>query len=242
MNLYKSLALILFSVLSSLSSLAALKIPKLSSSVIDQANFLPKDQELKLASVLNKLVSQGGSQVQVLTLENLGGIEIEQASIQITDQWKLGSKDADNGVLLLIAKAERRIRIEVGQGLEGQLTDAYSKRIIDEIMLPLFKAGSPESGITLGLLNIIKYTDPNFSVENAFENSGFQSKTLNTEANNPISTLLKIILLIFFIFLGARNPALFFLLMSGSGRRGRRGGGWSGGGGGFSGGGASGGW
>ena len=237
----------LFVILFTLTSQAEFKVPKLSAPVVDKAGMLSSSAKGHINAALRKLKKSGGSQIQVLTVKDLSGLTIEQASIQVVDKWKLGDEEKDNGVLLLVAQKERRIRIEVGQGLEGSLTDAYSKRIIDEVMVPLFRSGDPGSGILLGILNIAKRTDPKVDFKSYLQGSnGFKSKVQKKKESSLISRVLSAIFYIFLFLLFLRNPMLFFLLLAGSGRRGGGGfgggGGWSGGGGGFSGGGASGGW
>lgn len=244
----KHLLVFSFFFLSSAKIHAEFKVPYLTSPVVDQAHMLPSNQEARLGEVLRKLKQQGGSQIQVLTLKNLDGLTIEQASIKVVDEWKLGTKDKDNGVLLLIAQQERKIRIEVGQGLEGDLPDAIAKRIISEVMIPLFQAGQPESGILLGTMNIVEKTDPQFPFKSYFEGQSFQSQQRVSKEKSLISRIFSILIFLALLILFIKNPVLFLLLLQGGGRGGYRGGGygggggWSGGGGGFSGGGASGGW
>lgn len=248
MIIFRSLSLVILSTFVFNFCYADFKIPRLTSPVIDQAHLLPPSHKGKLERALKTLYKSGGSQIQVLTLKELDGLSIEQASIQIVDHWKLGNSEKDNGVLLLVAQKEKRIRIEVGQGLEGSLTDAYSNRIINETMVPLFRAGHPESAILLGVINIVEKTDPQFPIKKAFEGQSFRSQHKAKKEKSLISRIFSILFLIFMIIMFIRNPMLFLLLLSGSGRGGHGGGfgggggGWSGGGGGFSGGGSSGGW
>ncbi|MEN9835559.1 MAG: hypothetical protein RL011_1752, partial [Pseudomonadota bacterium] len=140
-------------------------VPPLSAPVVDAAQILAPQTVQRLGVVLRTLRDQGGSQVAVLTVPELGGLTIEQASIQVADAWKLGSATKDNGVLLMIAAAERAVRIEVGQGLEGQLTDAHSRRIIDRVMLPYFKNGDYDSGVIAGVVAILQHSDPDFRMD-----------------------------------------------------------------------------
>ncbi len=226
-------------------ALAGFKVPRLTAPVMDHAGMIPSNQEKRLNSALKSLWSQGGSQLQVFTVKDLQGETIEQVSIQIADQWELGDNEKDNGILLLVAEKERKIRIEVGQGLEGNIPDAYAKRIIDEVMVPLFRAGQPESGILMGVVNILKRTDPKFTLDNYFAKQNFQSVHREKKKQSLISRISSIAFMLFMLFVFVRNPMLFLLLFAGGGRGyrgGGGGGGWSGGGGGFSGGGASGGW
>ena len=114
--------------------------------------------ESRTANLLNQdlisIYDSGGPQIAVLTLPSLEDQTIEERAIQVFDQWKIGKKGKDNGVLLLIAKKERKVRIEVGYGLEGDIPDAYAKRIIEDVMLPLFRRGEFSSGVLLGVQQI----------------------------------------------------------------------------------------
>ncbi len=225
-------------------------IPPLREPVTDQAGMITPAHRQMLNAVLSQLHAKGGSQIAVLTMPNLSGLTIEQASIKIVDAWQLGSKANDNGVLLLVAHDERRMRIEVGQGLEGSLTDAYAKRIIDEAMAPLFKTGNVSDGIVVGIAQIIQYTDPEFDIDKAM--GGQRPRMAQQRRPSPLGQLIFIVLMCVLIFgnRGGSSALLWFGLGALSGGGGRRGGfgggggggGFSGGGGGFSGGGASGGW
>jgi uncharacterized protein len=232
---------------------ADFEVPRLQSAVTDQAGMLSSATRERLESALRRLEANGGTQLAILTVPNLAGLTIEQASIQVVDQWKLGTKAADRGVLLFVARDERRIRIEVGQGLEGQLTDAYSKRIIDEAITPLFREGDTDAGLTVGVYQIARITNPELDLRADLEGS-LRNPRSHRQHRQRESTPLEIfftIVLVLFV-LSTRMGWLPFLFASGMGRRsyggmgggmgGFGGGGFSGGGGGFSGGGASGGW
>ncbi len=143
---------------------AEFEVPALRSAVTDRGGILSPVNRQQLESALRQLQSVGGTQLAVLTLPDLAGLSIEEASILIADAWKLGSEQADNGVLLLVARDERKVRIEVGQGLEGTLTDAYSKRIIDEAITPLFRQGDLNGGVTIGVYQIARLTNPDLDL------------------------------------------------------------------------------
>ena len=228
-------------------------MPPLRSAVTDLAGILSPTTRQQLESALRVLKQTGGTQLAVLTLPDLGGLTIEEASIQVADQWKLGSGEADNGVLLLVAKQERKVRIEVGQGLEGALTDAYAKRIIDEAITPLFRSGDMDGGITVGVYQIARITNPDIDLKPYLEGQLRHSQSRRRKEASPLQILFLLVLFIFVFFtrLGFL-PFLFAGHMGGGGRHGGfgggfggggfGGGGFGGGGGGFSGGGASGGW
>ena len=237
---------------------ATFQVPRLSGPVVDKGGFLSATAEGQLAAALMNIKRQGGgTEIAVLTVEDMGGLTIEQASIQVAEKWKLGGATKDNGVLLMFAKQERRARIEVGQGLEGKLTDAHARRIIDETILPLFRAGSPEQGILLGAYQVAQRTNPELNLESVFGAESKQwRKSSKSRGRGAWGGLIPFVFILLFVFSGrgrgGRGGGLLAALFLGSmmgGSRGRGGfggggggGGFGGGGGGFSGGGASGGW
>jgi len=231
------------------ASAAELEIPALRSAVTDQAGILSPATRQQLESALRQLQSVGGTQLAVLTVPDLAGLTIEQASILVVDAWKLGSKKADKGVLLLVARDERKVRIEVGQGLEGALTDAYSKRIIDEGITPLFRQGDMNGGVIMGVYQIARTTNPDVDLRPYLEGQLRQRRS--GRARSPWQTLFGVLLLAAVFSTRRGFLPLMFLGGMGMGAYGARrglggfgggGGGFGGGGGGFSGGGASGGW
>ncbi len=231
--LRKLLLLILFSL--SFTS-QALEVPPLRQPVTDLAGIIDQNSLYTLNSVLYKLHQSNIAQIAVLTIPSLEDESLEGYSIKVVDQWKLGSKEEDKGLLFLVAKKERKVRIEVGQGLEGLITDLYTKRVIDQ-MTPFFKKGQFGQGLKLGLGSVLQKLD----VKNKDLGS---TKTVRPQKKK--SSWLSLIFFIFIIFLFRKNPLLLFLMLSGGGGRrgggGFGGGGFGGGGGGFSGGGASGDW
>jgi len=126
---------------------AALDVPFLAGRVNDGAGLLSGDERERLEATLAEIERSTGAQVAILTLESLEGEPIEDFSMRVAETWKLGRKDADDGVLIVVAKAERRMRIEVGYGLEATLTDAVASRIIDQTMRPRFRAGDFAGGL-----------------------------------------------------------------------------------------------
>ena len=220
---------------------AALEVPKVSGYVNDHAGLISSATELKIENFLRGFEGSDSTQLVVLTIDSLEGESLEEYSLKVAESWKLGQKDKDNGALLLIAKQERKIRIEVGYGLEGKLTDLLSGRIIDNEITPRFKAGDFEGGIVAGITSMAK------AVRGEYTGTGTTSRK---KKRNPLGSLALL------LFLG---PGL--MLLGGGGRRGRHrrggfwiggmggggfggggGGGFGGGGGGFGGGGSSGGW
>ena len=131
-------------------------IPALTSPVTDLTHTLTAEQAATLESKLRAFEQSKGSQLAVLMVASAKPEDIEQYSIRVVDAWKLGRKNVDDGVLLIIAKDDHAIRIEVGKGLEGSLTDVTASRIIREIIVPKFRAGQFFEGINDATDQIIK--------------------------------------------------------------------------------------
>ncbi len=138
---------------------ADVAIPALKTRVTDLTATLTPEQSAALESKLAAFEQRKGSQFAVLLVPTTQPETVEQYSIRVTDQWKLGRKGVDDGVLLLIAKDDRKLRIEVGRGLEGALPDATAKRIIDEYIVAPFKQGDFNGGVNAGVDRIIKVVD-----------------------------------------------------------------------------------
>lgn len=138
---------------------AEVAVPALSARVIDQTKTLTPEQLRTLDQKLREIEARKGSQVVVLMVPTTKPEEIEQFAIRVADKWKIGRKKVDDGVILLIAKNDRAVRIEVGYGLEGALTDALSKRIIDGAMIPRFKQQEFYGGILAGVDQIGRVID-----------------------------------------------------------------------------------
>jgi uncharacterized protein len=136
-------------------ALAALTFPPLTGRVVDQANVLSAAEREKLTAKLADLEQKSGIQLVVATVGSLQDQDIEPYANELFRTWKLGEKTKNNGVLLLVAPKERRVRIEVGYGLEGTLTDALSKIIIANAIAPRFKAGDFDGGVARGVDDII---------------------------------------------------------------------------------------
>lgn len=232
----------------------AFDVPALTGPVVDQAGMLDSRVEAAISDAARALVSKGGSQVQVLTVRSLDGMPLEQASIMVTDKWKLGTTKGDRGVLLFVSAEDRAVRIEVGQGNEGVLTDAQSKRIVEDVIIPFFKAGDFNSGIASGFIQIAKITDPQIEIGNFFDGSRRNFDRAPQRSRPGLSIWFFILLFIIMIFNGIFRPPGRRRGFYGGGWGGGLGGGgfggfggggggsWGGGGGGFSGGGASGRW
>ena len=234
---------------------AEFTVPALTGPVTDTAAMITPSTQTKLENFLRGLQEKTGTQLTVATVPSLEGISIEEASMKIAEQWKLGTAKADDGILLLLARDERKVRIEVGQGREGELPDAISSRIIREVMIPRFKEGSYDRGVIDGVLAIVHYSNPDYlDGQNTVPAQAGGARRFSGKS------LELILMLLFFVFMilpglfgrGRRRSGLMGGLMGyglgramgggGFGGGGGGGGSWGGGGGGFSGGGSSGGW
>src|SRR3954467_12141777 len=137
------------------SALALVAVPPLSGRVVDQTGTLTAADVASLTQTLRDLETRKGSQVAVLIVPTTQPEAIEQFSLRVAEAWKIGRKKGDDGALLVIAKTDRKLRIEVGYGLEGSLTDVTARRIIDEIITPKFRSGHFAGGIDAGVDRII---------------------------------------------------------------------------------------
>jgi len=135
----------------SLGALAEVAIPSLTARVTDLTGTLTREQQASLDQTLQDFEARKGTQVAILMVPTTRPETIEQYSLRVVEQWKLGRKRVDDGALLIIARDDRTLRIEVGYGLEGVLTDATSKRIISEDIVPRFKQGDFYGGVSAGI-------------------------------------------------------------------------------------------
>lgn len=226
----------------------AISYPALIGRIVDQANIISADTRGSIEPKLVDLEAKSGIQLVVATVSSLEGQEIEPYANGLFRSWKLGEKTKNNGVLLLVAPNEHRVRIEVGYGLEGTLTDALSKVIIANAITPRFKTGDFSGGISRGVDDIITVltTDASEWQQRPSLRLDSQQTTDSTSWLLIAAAIILVILLIVspgfrWLFL---NLVLNIILSSGSssGRGSSSGGGFSGGGGSSGGGGASGSW
>ncbi len=243
----------LFSV--STVSVFGLEVPRLEGRINDKAGVLSSSTSREIDSYLAAVEKATGAQIALLTIPSLEGDALESYSLRVAEAWKLGSAEQDNGALLLVAMEEREIRIEVGYGLESVLTDAMSGYIIREAIVPEFKSGNFDRGITAGLqaMGGVVTGDTPITVEQIQD-----SRKEEESGGVPVFFLIFILVFLFgrigryrrYRRRGMSPMSAFFLgsMLGGASRGGSSsggfggGGGFSGGGGGFGGGGASGGW
>jgi len=218
----------------------ALNVPTPQGYVTDQAGIISSTTEQRLERALRSFEESDSTQIAVLTIPSLEGETVEDFALKVAESWGIGQQEHDNGVLLLIAKGDRKIRIEVGYGLEGTLTDLLAGRIIDNEITPRFRQGDFDGGITAGVGAMVKV------VRGEYEAT---ARRPEKKKRSPLG------LLFFLFFLGpgllrlflprsryGRSRGIWFGGFGGGGGGGFGGGGFSGGGGGFGGGGASGSW
>jgi uncharacterized protein len=230
----------------------ALVFPTLSGRVVDEANILDEATRATLTQKLADLEAKTTDQLVVVTLKSLQGTSIEDFGYQLGRHWAIGQKDKNNGVLLIVVPNERRVRIEVGYGLEGTLTDAVSRLIIENGIFPRFRANDFAGGVTRGVDDIISVLTGDAAEwkERAAKRPDTVTTAPSTKSDS-IWTVIVIVLIIVVVvvicatLLGALCDVIFTILSiasSGGGRGSSGGGGFSGGGGSFGGGGASGRW
>lgn len=225
------------------------EFPDLTGRVVDRAEMLSPDVEARLSQMLQAHEQASTEQVVVVTLPDLQGYPIEDFGYQLGRHWGIGQEGEDNGALLIVAKEERKIRIEVGYGLEGRLTDADSSVIINRIITPAFRQGDFQAGIVNGAAAMIQV----LGGEPMAAPQGQQPVALQEKPKAGMVALFFIIMMAVVFFIGSRGgrggrggAALLGATLLGGAMGGRGGGfgggGFGGGGGGFGGGGASGGW
>jgi len=135
---------------------AAKQVPLLSGRVVDEAGLLSAAARQRIEGELAALERETGDQVAVLMVQSLGGEPLEEYSVKVAHTWKLGQKGKDNGILLLISRDDHKLRIEVGYGLEGTLTDLRSNEIVDQVIRPRFRQGDLDGGVEQGVDAIVK--------------------------------------------------------------------------------------
>lgn len=149
-----TLFIALFVIFSPLAALAQ-TFPALTGRVVDAANLLSSEQRLSLEEALRSHESETAHQIVVATVSSLEGLTVEDYANRLFRHWQLGQRDKNNGALLLVAPRDRKVRIEVGYGLEGQLTDALSKLIIETAIIPSFRQDDFAGGVQAGIAQIL---------------------------------------------------------------------------------------
>jgi len=140
----------------------ALEVPRLQGRVNDYADMLSPSTEQQLDAALKEFERTDSTQIVVLTIASLEGESLEEFSIKVAEKWKIGQKGLDNGAILLISKNDRKLRIEVGYGLEGKMTDLMAGRIIRDVITPYFRSGQYDQGVIEGVQAMIRLTRGEF--------------------------------------------------------------------------------
>lgn len=176
--------------------LLALDAPQLAGRVNDLARLLSPETKQQLEKKLAAFERETSNQVVVLTIPSLEGDDIDLFSIKVADAWKPGQKGKDNGVLLILAQAERKVRIEVGMGLQGVLPDITASRIIRDTMRPHLKSGNFDQGITVAVDSIIAAT------KGEFKGSGQSTHKHAAKKSSPSFVTLLLIAAVAAVILG----------------------------------------
>jgi uncharacterized protein len=236
------------------AALAQPQFPALSGRVVDEAALLSPTDEAALTEKLSALETKTGAQLVIVTVPDLQGYAIEEYGYRLGRAWGIGEKERDDGALLIVAPNERKVRVEVGYGLEGTLTDALASVVIQAAILPRFRAGDFSGGIAAGADEIIAIVaDPARAAEWAAKS---KSPVAADAEPSPELVFFILFVLIFFVLPALRSRRGFrraglglppVIIHDWGGRSngwggGRGGGGFSGGGGSFGGGGSSGSW
>lgn len=231
------------------AAVAAPKFPPLTGRVVDQANILSAATEAELTAELAQLEQQTGRQMVVATIADLGDYPIEDYGYQLGRTWGIGQKGEDNGVLFIVAPNDRQVRFEVGYGLEPVFTDTLAFLILNERVLPRFKAGEMEQGVIEGArAAIAQLSLPEAEAKARVAAAQARPAEVDTGGGLPVIVFIIFIFILLSVLGGGRRRRrglwwLWPIIFSSGGRGGSwssgGGGGWSSGGGGFSGGGGS---
>ncbi|MCL4233963.1 MAG: YgcG family protein [Deltaproteobacteria bacterium] len=232
------------------AALALVPVPNLTGRVNDTAGILDGSQRDRIEQALADFERQTTTQIALLTVPSLDGEDIAAFGIRVGDAWKIGQADKDNGAILIVAPKDRKVRIEVGYGLEGALTDAESSQIIRNVIVPAFRDGNWYGGIAGGLDAMMKATKGEYTAPAGSDNPYRRAE----KKQSIFSSILFAIVFIILISTPCGRSLLWMMMITSMASSGRStGGGWSGGGsrggggfrgggGGFGGGGSSGSW
>ncbi|WP_334118631.1 TPM domain-containing protein [Limnobacter sp.] len=172
---------------------AEVAVPALTAQVVDSTGTLSNEQQAALIQKLQEFEAAKGSQIAVLLVQTTQPEPIEQYALRVAESWKIGRKGVDDGAILVVALQDRALRIEVGYGLEGALTDITSKRIIEEIIIPQFRQGDVVGGVTAGVDQMIRVIEGEPLPEPSPANT--------SNGGNPIEDIAPVVLMLA-LFLG----------------------------------------
>jgi len=204
--------------------------------VSDFASVLDPVSSQRINGLINEIEKKTSAEIAVVTVRNLEGDSVEDYAVRLFEKWGIGKKGKDNGILLLAATEDKKVKIEVGYGLEGIIPDGLAGEILDKYVIPYFRQNDYSRGLLLGTFAIVAIIAKDANVEI----SGLTATPIASETQKPglFSLLLRFLLFIILALVFIRLPFLFLLFLGMSGGRGRGfgGGGFSGGFGGFGGG------
>ena len=254
----KKLTLTLILLLISISAYAQVDNLNYSGYVNDFAGVLSANAGQSIASIASELEQKTTAQIAVVTVLSTKPLVIEQYAVELFEKWGIGQKGKDNGILILLALNDKKVRIETGYGLEGALPDAICSQIIYQIMIPEFKKNDYEKALILATVAVADLVAKEYNIELSYANNLPQGRDVKLQSPKARALKTLVYLILFILMFGMRSGLLFFWILGPTSRR--RGGYWHGGGfgggsssgfgggfggfgGGFSGGGgASGGW
>src|SRR5439155_6562044 len=195
------------------------EVPFLTGRVVDNAEILKPATREKITAALKAHEQASGDQIAVLTVPTIGGESIEEYAVKVFENWKLGQKGKDNGVLMIVAPQDRKMRIEVGYGREGTLTDAAASRIIRNVITPQFKAGDFDKGIADGAEAIVATLEgkPGVAADSNASSSGPSGQSFFKGPDLPWPERILIGAFIFgiiglFTFVGIMTPGVGWFL------------------------------
>jgi len=220
----------------------------------DFAAILDMETVAAIDSICRQVEEKTTAQIAVVTVATTAPLTVERYAVSLFEKWGIGLKDKDNGLLILMAVNDKKVRIETGYGLEGALPDAFCSQIVYQVMVPAFKQGDFQTGLILGTIAVAESIAREYNVDLVFDENMPEAAAASKKSQAGKALLY---LILFILMFGMRSGLLFFWILGPTGRRrggywhgsgiggssGGFGGGFGGFGGGFSGGGgASGGW
>lgn len=184
-----------------------LQIPALTSPVMDLAGFFDQAQKKDLSDLAYEIHTNQGPQITILTVPDLQGYPIEEFSIRVAEKWQLGTKEKGNGLLMILSRADRKVRIEVGEGIEGEITDYEANQYINQFLVPSFKGGDFYGGFR----SVMEDVAQKFNIKTAEESRQFVRQrpkpALPLGVSNKLLPLLLLVTVVTHIFLSRRRFA-----------------------------------
>ncbi|NLL81153.1 MAG: TPM domain-containing protein, partial [Tissierellia bacterium] len=209
------------------TSVYAIPNPSYDFYVYDEANILSTTTENYIIETNKELYNKTGAQVVWATINDLEGMDINTYATALFDEWDIGSKDLDNGLLVLIVPNNGELWIEVGYGLEGILPDGRTKRIIEENIIPYFSQGDYDAGVLSGYEEILNYIESEYNIELQTRDGNYYSRADQAQSLSTIPRIFLVIGVIIFLFIDFKffGGWLTIHLIRGLGRGGYSGGG-----------------